>query len=214
MLITLEEFIDKIEKATIHAYEAYWETIKPVTKEQYLNRWIFAIMSIHTSWKSNVKAYNNLKSFDWAEDKNKLNSLIKKSKVGLHNNRTKAVWELYSNFKSNPDFYYKKDDESWREFRNRLSKKTFFLGKAKTSFAISICYPSESKSICLDTHVLKFLEWDKKRLPNEKEYNELEDKWNAACKDYPPAICREIFWDKIQNKNNSRYWSNCFEDKL
>lgn len=86
------------------------------------------------------------------------------------------------------------------------------LGLAKSSFAISMCYPLESESICLDTHMLKFFNYSNSNI-RKKDYKDMEKQWVTACKkrEYPPALCREIYWDRVQKHSDSKYWTYCLE---
>jgi len=218
MSIKLEKFIDdNINEAIIHAYSAYWESIKPHHYKDHLKRWLFALMSVHTTWENNVKGYNAIKGMDdWIHDRDKLNQHIKNSKTGLNVNRSKGIWEIATKFNNEKSrtYYNKRNDEDWQQYRNRIADDTFFLGLAKTSFAITMCNPTESKVVCLDTHLLQFCGWKKNRNPSKKEYIEMENDWLNVCekRKLPPGIVREIYWDKVQHKNNSRYWSYCLED--
>lgn len=204
-----EEFIYNIDQATIHAYVAYWTTRKPITNDDYFRRWLFALLSVHTTWEINVNSYNMLKDLIWTDNFTDLMQKLTMSRSGLVNHRSTGIWDLYYKFQENPSNYIKNNNESWQEYRNRLAKDVFFLGYAKTSFAISLCYPIESETICLDTHLLKFLKHPSKSI-NKKDYIRLENKWLDICQDkeVPPSICREIYWDNVQKKKDSSYWAN------
>ena len=214
MSIKLDTFINNINQATVFAYKSYWESIKPKSEKEFFLRWLFAILSVHTTWQNNLYAFNLLKDLKWTEDESDLNQKIIISKVGLNKNRSRAIWEIFNKFRINPNFYYKENNESWVNYRNRVSADTFMLGYAKTSFAISMCYPTENETICFDTHILQLVNWDKDRSPTNKEYIKLEQDWISKCKlnNIPPSLSREIYWDGIQKQDNSKYWTKCFEN--
>ena len=87
------------------------------------------------------------------------------------------------------------------------------LGLAKTSFVIEMCHPENRNVTCLDTHMLQLYSIDRKLIANKKLYDEIECHWSEACskRKIPNAIARHIYWDGIQKKTDTRYWSYVLE---
>jgi hypothetical protein len=118
---------------------------------------------------------------------------------------------IYQNNPANVDAE-KALNESWSEFRNRIEKNIKGLGLAKSSFAIEMIYPSEAEVVCLDTHLFKAYGLD--QVKHRKKYDLLENHWvkNSVKKDLPSYIARCIYWDRKQEKTDSRYWSHVLEE--
>ena len=74
-------------------YQKYFEQITPKTKMEVYNRFLFAFLSVHTNWQSNVRAYNLMKNQYHTDEKETLMLLVK-SKVGMYNHRTKYIIEF------------------------------------------------------------------------------------------------------------------------
>ena len=226
MITTLnaEIFFPSIKDSEIESYKDYWAELKPQTEVAAFKRYLFAFMSVHTSWKNNCKGYNAIKQFNkwtlekgeqmelWNYDADKLFRKIKNTRVGMQNNRTDYIGLFNDTFWDSPsDFISRNSGEGWSEWRNRLAKKILGLGKAKTSFAIEMLYPLEAEVSCLDTHLLQFYGIETKKA--NKYYEEAESDWMSRCKerDIPSYVARCIYWDRKQNRKNSRYWSKVLE---
>ena len=140
--------------------------------------------------------------------------MLDESRLGLNSMRFKALWEFTKKFRSNPKQFYKKRNETWVDLRDRLTKNLFGIGQAKVSFALNLAWPVEAKVCCLDVHLLRFLGWEKKEVPSLKKYKEMEQKWLDKCDEYNLGygVVRELYWNKVQKKSDSRYWSYCLED--
>ncbi len=211
-LDTITSYFETIDTDTINRYKEYWDKIKPTSQQEYYKRWMFAFLSVHTTWKANVKAYENLTA-DPLDEKTKLMKLITTSGVGLINLRTEGLWKFKKDFWDDPQSWYKKDDESWAVFRNRLQERCHGLGFAKSSFAIELCYPNECEVTCLDTHMLQLYGIKSSPVPSPRKYTDIEQHWISLCKEnkYPAFMVRNIYWDKVQKQNDTRYWSYVFE---
>jgi CRISPR/Cas system CSM-associated protein Csm2 small subunit len=209
----VDEFFDSIEDKEINFQYNYWNKLKPINDSERFQRFLFAFMSVHTTWERNVIGYNNIK--DWWNWMNRWEVLEQKlidSRVGLHNNRLRFISNFTTNFWSNPSNFNKGYRENWSGFRNRIVKEITGLGLAKSSFAIEMIYPDEAEVVCLDTHLFKAYDLDQKK--HNRMYNELESHWvkNSLKKDLPPYIARCIYWDRKQEKQDSRYWSHALEE--
>ena len=209
----VEEFIASISQEDITRYAQYWDTITPKTHEEYYKRWIFAYLSVHTTWTSNVRAYIHLDSEKAITEKEQLMQLIVASRVGLHKVRTDGIWKFKNDFWSNPDEWYKKPEETWPDFRDRVMNKCHGLGYAKSSFALELCYPNTCEVTCLDTHMLQLYKVKSSPGPSPSKYKELEQHWITKCKSrgIPAFMVRNVYWDKTQGKTDTRYWSHIFE---
>ena len=181
-------------------------------------------MSVHTSWKNNCKGYNAIKQFSkwqyedepqmrlWNYDSDDLFRRIKETRVGMQNNRTNYIGKFSDAFWGNPsDYLARNTGEGWAEWRDRLAKSILGLGKAKTSFAIEMMFPLEAQVVCMDTHLFQVYGLNQSK--NAKLYNDIEADWlqRSADRDIAPYMARCIYWDKNQNRKNSRYWSKVLE---
>lgn len=195
------------ELKTIDAdhYLKYWASITPRNDVEYFQRWLFAFMSVHTTWESNVKGYAAIA--DWTGGYDDLLERLILARCGLHNNRAKWVDRFYHQYWANPKVFQKQDSESWRDARNRMMLKVCGLGLAKTSFALELSYPLEAQMTCLDVHMLRLYG------TTEKYYQIAEADWieRSAGLGLPPYIGRQMYWDKMQGQTDSRYWSYVFE---
>lgn len=181
-------------------------------------------MSVHTTWENNCRGYNAIKKFNdwslektdqlqlWNYDADKLFDFIKTTRVGLQNNRTNFIGTFYDKFLDDPsDYISRSDSETWTQWRDRLAKKILGLGKAKTSFAIEMLFPLEAQVVCMDTHLFQI--YGLNQTKHAKLYNEIEGDWLNRSKErgLAPYMARCLYWDKNQNRKNSRYWSKVLE---
>ena len=221
---TVESFFESIKDKDIESYNDYWGELKPQSESAAFKRYLFAFMSVHTTWKNNCKGYNAIKRFSrwtlekgeqlqlWNYDSDKLFNSIEATRVGMQNNRTNYIGTFNDNFWNDTDDYlHRSDSEGWTEWRDRLSKKILGLGKAKTSFAIEMLYPTEAKVVCLDTHL--FQVYGLNQTKDVKKYETIEADWieRSEKRGLAPYMARCLYWDKNQNRKNSRYWSKVLE---
>ena len=59
----VESFFDSIRDRDIVSYNEYWGELKPQSQSAIFKRYLFAFMSVHTSWKNNCKGYNAIKEY-------------------------------------------------------------------------------------------------------------------------------------------------------
>lgn len=138
------------------------------------------------------------------------------SGVGIHQRRTRGIWDFSIKFWENPEVWKKQKDEDWVTFRDRLAVQCIGLGPAKTAFALEMCYPQECGVVCLDTHMLQLYGFDAKTLVGWNKgprYKQVEQNWLGHCREneVPSFVARNIFWDDKQNQKDSRYWSHVLE---
>lgn len=220
----IEDFFNSIKDKEIKLYNDYWGELKPQSINAMFRRYLFSFMSIRATWKKNCAGYNSIKKFNkwrlekadqlflWDYNHDELLALIKKSQVGIQNNRTKFIGDFSDAFWSNIKTYTCKDEqESWGTWRDKLCNKIKGLGKAKTSFAIEMMFPLEAQVVCMDTHMFKAYNLDQHK--DFKLYNIIENDWLNRCerRGVAPYIARSIYWDRNQNRRNSRYWSKVLE---
>jgi thermostable 8-oxoguanine DNA glycosylase len=209
---TIEKFFQELDYAAVPTYKAYWREITPENDSEVFQRWLFAFMSVHTSWQVNVRGYEAIKDWWlWMNKWDMLREAIDNSRAGMQNNRAKFIAEFAHKFWENPSLYRKTQNESWSEFRDRLRKNTLGLGAAKTSFAIELCYPNTAKITCLDTHM--FQAYGLSQVKDSRQYAGLEQRWVDMCSMWsvPPYIARCLYWDTKQGYSSSSYWSRVFE---
>jgi thermostable 8-oxoguanine DNA glycosylase len=208
----VEKFFTGIKQEIIDTYHEYWESVKPTDPSEVFRRYLFAFMSIHSTWKSNVIGYNALKNWwEWYGKENELKNRLAEANVGLHNNRAKFIGQFTEDFWTNGDEYNRGETESWVDYRNRLMKRILGLGPAKTSFSLEMCYPIEANVTCMDTHLFRVYGLDQAK--DLKHYEKIETHWLDMSRmwNVPPYIARCIFWDRKQGKEDSRYWSYVLE---
>ena len=212
----LDRFFDRLTLKIVKTETDYWDNLKVDSHAECFKRWVFAIMSVHTTWESNVRGYEYAtRDMYWTLDKDVLAKMVTDARVGINKRRNIGLWQLVEKFRENPNQFYKQDDETWQECRNRLIGSIYGLGNAKTTYAISLSNPTDSQLCCLDVHLLRFMGHDlKKGHANSLEsYQHMENEWLARCNKYgvAPNVAREIYWNKVQGRRNSRYWSYCLE---
>ena len=208
------KFFDSIRDKEISNYNNYWAQLQPRFIDEAFKRYVFAFLSVHTTWENNCKAYNILKDFNkWKDDEALLHKKLVQSRVGMQNNRTKYLNKFIKEFWADQaKFVVKEDEESWTEWRDRLVKSILGLGKAKVSFALEMMYPVEAQVACMDTHLFQVYGLDQSK--DSKYYNTIEADWvdRSNKRGLAPYMARCLYWDKNQNRKNSRYWSKVLEN--
>ena len=212
----VDKFFNNMSISLVDKETEYWNELAIQDHAEYFERWIFAIMSVHTTWESNVRGYNDaVKDLSWTISKDRLEKMVTDARVGINFRRNKGLWQLVQKFRSNPKQFYKKKGETWQECRNRLVGSIYGLGLAKTTYAIALGFPTEAQLCCLDVHLLRFMGHNVKKghASSQKVYEDMENEWLERCErfDVAPNVAREIYWNKVQNRRNSRYWSYCLE---
>ena len=196
----------------VERYKNYWESIKPKNDTEVFQRWLFAFMSVHTSWESNVRGYEFIKDWtEWFNRDDELQNRLVDSRVGLHKNRTRFVSKFAKDFWSDPE-WYKYQGGDWQLFRDRLVKKILGLGIAKVSFSLEMLYPNDAEVTCMDTHLFQAYGLDQTK--DARRYKEIENYWLDMCRmwNVPSTIARAILWDRKQDQVDSRYWTYVLED--
>lgn len=208
----VENFFLNLDYTKVAEYILYWQQTTPENDSETFQRWLFAFMSVHTSWQANVTGYLAIKDWwNWVNKPDELLGRLEKSRVGLQNNRLKYISAFAYSFWQNPSNYKKNKNETWYEFRNRLKDSVLGLGFAKTSFALEMCYPNKARITCFDTHMFQAYGLD--QVKDVKKYNLIEQHWVDMCImwNIPSYIARCLYWDTKQGYNDSRYWSYVLE---
>jgi hypothetical protein len=208
-----EDFFASITDSERESQSSYWEPLQPINDSEIFQRFLFAFMSVHTSWKSNISGYKLIKNWwEWINQWDILDSRIKESGAGLYNNRVRFIKDFTQRYWSNPCFYKKAKGEAWATYRNRIERTILGLGMAKSSFSIEMLYPVTAQIVCLDTHLFQLYGLDQTK--DSKRYQEIEKHWVRMCFEYQvsPYIARCIYWDRKQGYSNSRYWSYVLEE--
>jgi thermostable 8-oxoguanine DNA glycosylase len=212
-------FFENFPTDRVVAYKEYWESVKPQNIDEIFRRYLFAYCSVHTTWQGNVKGYNAIKNFsEWVDSQDILREQLHKSGVGLHNNRTKYIWDFSRKFWANPKDFYLTTKKGHIKKRDSIVSKINGIGLAKVSFALEMIHPNEARVLCGDVHMLRLydmehLKYNKSR-SGTNSYKKAERHWVVNCGKLrvPSYIARSIYWDNIQKKDDSRYWSYVLEN--
>jgi len=210
---SVNELFTSFDSDEIEKYKTYWESVVPKNDTEVFQRWLFAFMSVHTTWEANVKGYEAVKDWTkWMNRDDELERILVESRVGLHKNRTRYLSEFSKKFWNNPEWYKYQEGEDWQEFRDKLVKGILGLGIAKVSFSLEMIYPNHAKVTCMDTHLFQAYGLDQSK--DARRYKEIENYWLDMCSmwNVPSTIARAILWDRKQDQTDSRYWSYVLED--
>ena len=63
---TIKRFFENLNYSGVPVYKDYWQSIAPENDSEFFRRWLFAFMSVHTSWKLNMLGYKAIK--DWCDE--------------------------------------------------------------------------------------------------------------------------------------------------
>jgi len=209
----VDALFDSLTDREVKRYKDYWESVKPKTECESFKRWLFAFMSVHTSWESNVRGYEAIKDWtQWINRDDTLQQILIDSRVGLYRNRTRFLSQFATKFWQDPQKYMYQSG-NWQKWRDALVKDILGLGIAKVSFSLEMLYPNEAEVTCMDTHLFQAFGLNQSK--DAKYYRDIENYWLAKCKDtnVPSYIARSILWDRKQEQTDSRYWSYVLEDK-
>jgi len=212
-------FFSTLPKDKVVAYKEYWESVRPQNTEDIFRRYLFAYCSVHTTWKGNCAGYNAIKQFDeWIDNEELLRDKLHKSGVGLHNNRTKYIWDFATKFWANPKDFYFTTKKGHVKKRDAIVNKISGIGLAKVSFALEMIHPNEARVLCGDVHQLRLYDMETLKYNKSKSgtnlYKKMERHWMVNCgkQKIPSYIARCLYWDNLQKKEDSRYWSFVLED--
>lgn len=194
-------------------YVDYWDGLTVKSDAQLFQRFLFAYCSVHTTWEGNVNGYTSISDFaQWRGDSSGLRTRLVRSGVGLHNNRARWIDAFSDAYWSNPQTFRRSARESWSGYRDRLENQIVGLGPAKTSFALELAFPLEAEVVCLDVHMLRLYGRKDQNL-KVGQYERYEHDWLGRCRaaEMPSFVVKQIHWDALQGRPDSRYWSHVLE---
>ena len=208
----VDALFDSFNQEEVERYQDYWDSVKPQTESEMFKRWLFAFMSVHTTWENNVRGYDAVKDWTkWINLDDKLEEILIESRVGLHKGRTRYLSQFATKFWQNPERYMYQNG-SWQECRDDLVNDILGLGMAKVSFSLEMIYPNKAEVTCMDTHL--FQAYGLNQTKHAKHYKDIEDYWLFKSRQsrVPSYIARCILWDRKQEQSDSRYWSYVLEN--
>ena len=195
-------------------YVEYWGEQAARSPAQLFRRFLFAYCSVHTTWEGNINGYKAISDFDkWKGSHTGLRTKLLRSGVGLHNNRAKWIDGFSQDFWADPVQYTRGAREGWSQYRDRLEDRIVGLGPAKVSFALEMAYPLEAEVLCLDVHMLRLYGVKDQSKVKVGQYERYEADWmnRARAVGLPSYIIKQLHWDRVQGKSDSRYWSYVLE---
>jgi hypothetical protein len=200
-------------------YRRYVQSILPATHADLFLRFLFAYASVHTTWTSNLALYTALKDYTaWLGDQDKLKAAIIDSRAGLYNNRTKYISEFSTKFWARPEWYWKQDEESWVQYRDRIKDNSLGLGPAKSSFVIEMAYPDIAEVVCTDVHFMGIYGLSSqdvgKMHPAIERAAEVHWVNRMAELGIPAVLARWGYWDAKKHKSNPRFWTRVLEKPM
>lgn len=196
-------------------YVDYWDRLAARTDAQLFSRFLFAFCSVHTTWEGNVRGYKALKNFgSWVGDRNGLRGRLVTCGVGLHQNRTEWIGRFSDAYWGNPAGFRRGPREAWPVYRDRLVAGITGLGEAKVSFALELAFPLEAEVLCLDVHMLRLYGVKDQSKLKVGQYQRFEHDWISRSRavELPSYIVKQIHWDRLQGRPDSRYWSHVLEE--
>lgn len=196
------------------SYVSYWDGLAVRNDVDLFRRFLFAFMSVHTTWESNVAGYKAIRDHErWLGTRNGLRTALVQSGAGFHNNRAKWITRFADDYWAGPQAWRRAPREAWQVYRDRLERSILGLGPAKVSFALELAFPLEAEVVCLDVHMLR-LYGAKPEKVRVGEYERMEHDWlgRARAVELPSFIVKQMHWDRMQGQPDSRYWSHTLEE--
>lgn len=194
-------------------YVEYWDSMSAKTDSDLFRKFLFAFCSVHTTWEGNVNGYQAIKDHEaWRASYDGLRTRLVRSGVGLHNNRAQWIGRFADDFWANRRDFQRGPRESWGVYRDRLEGRILGLGPAKVSFALELAFPLEAEVVCLDIHMLRLYGRKDQNL-KVGQYERYEHDWLGRCRaaGLPSFVIKQIHWDALQGRPDSRYWSHVLE---
>jgi len=208
----VDDFFCSLKPSEVERHKDYWNDKQPKNLIEQFQRFLFAFMSVHTSWQSNVVGYNAIKDWtQWFNNKDRLFQIIKDSRVGMYNRRTEFIHEFSKTFWKDPNIYVSKSNNiSWQAHRNHLASQIKGLKKAKTSFALEMLEPNKAEVFCADVHLYRMFGLNQSK--DARLYETIENHWLERSKIFnvPSYVARAIYWNRNQNQEICDYWAHVF----
>jgi len=195
----------------VETYTNYVKSIAPKTSNEVFWRFIFAFLSIHSTYKSNLRGYMMLRNPGAWSTYQTLRDALVASSCGMHNQRARFLWKFREEF-FRGQYSDLTLEPGLQRRRNILVDKLLGIGMAKVSFALEMSFPTQSSIVCLDVHHLRLYGKDPNKL-TKKDYMECEDDWckRSRAVGVAPFVVRNIFWDRLKKQPSPRFWSYVFE---
>ena len=207
--------IEQLDPKDVSRYMQYMQTvIEPRTTEDVFKRALFSFASVHTSWVTNCRMYEELKNLQWLHSEHLLKEAIVRSGAGLHNNRTRFIHAFSEFFWDHPKWFNKSRHETWGRYRDRVESQIKGIGFAKAAFLTELLYPVDYGVVCVDTHIMQLYDCIQGKTP-VKQQREIEAHWVATClrRGVPAAVARWLYWDTKAGYASPRFWSFVFEEE-
>src|SRR5688572_28071806 len=97
---------EQYSNSDAYRYVDYWGGLRADTPEQLFQRFLFAYLSVHTSWEGNVMGYEAIKNYEeWLNDDDELETRLRASGAGLYNNRTRFIGDFAYRYWRDPAYY-------------------------------------------------------------------------------------------------------------
>ena len=210
----IRQAVDSVTPITHRWYENHFELLDNRNRTDVFHAFMFSALTVHMKWESTVKMYTALRGADWdAFTLDSLTDTVRGFRTGLHNGTAKRLWSVYRFFRDEEEIY-RKEDEAWTEYRDRLSKRIHGLSITKISFPIEMLWP-DANVACLDTHMLGRVFNRRRgkygRQVNLTTYRKFEDEWCRACirSGKKPGIVRLAYWDSMMGYDSPEFWTDC-----
>jgi thermostable 8-oxoguanine DNA glycosylase len=194
------------------AYLKNLDEITPQTPEDIFWRFVFAFMSIHSTYKSNLRGFILLRNPGAWKSYEALRSTLEASGCGMQNQRARFIWKFREEFFGGAfDAIF--DQNSLQEKRNMLCDRLLGIGMAKISFALEMSFPRQNQVVCMDVHQLRLYGKSDTTCRKKTAYMECEDDWTQRSRKIgiPSFVVRNMFWDRLKKQNSLRFWSFVFE---
>lgn len=166
----------------VNSYTDYWKSITPTDNESVYRRWLFAYLSVHTSWQRTVAVYKELNKLrdenggfipgqiESSENYQKeifdeydgLWPTLLHSGIGIHKRRHKGLLKLTDLFRAHPERFTFNFDNSTK-YSDAIAQRVgvgylmhgYGIALAKISFAAELCSPLYCPLVCIDTHIMR-----------------------------------------------------------
>ena len=205
----IKKFFNDLDTATVERYIEDWTDLSPKGANDISNRWKFSYCTMNTAWERSCEQFETIRHTNGIIPKAMLMEKLAQSSGGMWESKSNGIHHFSLLWWKNRDIFTPTDN--WQDWRNSLIDTLVNIGQAKISFAIEMTHPLTAQCLCLDRHMLRAFGWDDHgKSPTLSQYIHYEDYWlNQSDKhNIPPVISRNIYWDRIQQQQNSYYWAH------
>jgi hypothetical protein len=169
---------------------------------------------MNTAWERSCEQYENIKDMQGLVPRSLLIDKMAETSGGMWESKSNGIFHFSLLWINERSVFT--PASNWQDWRNSLIDMLPNIGQAKISFAIEMTHPLTAKCLCLDRHMLRAFGWhDHSKGPTLSQYIHYEDYWLnlSKQKNIPPVISRNIYWDRIQQQQNSYYWAYVLQRK-